>query len=342
MKKPFRQLVAVFGAVSLLAVTACSRDTVDSPGASDGAKEIVIGQVSGSAANPAVQVMNDAMTARAEEAGVKLLVETSENVEEQITKAEAMIAQGVTYLGLHPWDGAAVTPLIRSASQRGVKVVILIDGVPGVVEDGTALTFISGNELAAAEEIGKAVAQRYPGPTAGAIITGTPGNLSADNRTNGFKNGIKDSQITVAAEATANWARDQALRVAGDMLTANPELRFIFANNDEMAFGARAAIMEAGKSDTVATIGWNGTCAGLAALLKGEFLYEAVLPFDEFGAGLIDAAVDDAAGRPVEKSITPEVPILDTEQAKAILDGSAPGSDALKAALKAASENACN
>jgi ABC-type sugar transport system substrate-binding protein len=150
MRRPVRQFVAAAGALSLLTLAGCSKDSPSTP-AAGGGKEIVIGEVSGSAANPAVQVMNDAMKKRAQAAGVKLLVETSENVEEQITKAEAMMAQGVNYLGLHPWDGAAVVPLIKSAKQRGVKVVILIDGVPGVVEDGSALTFISGNELAAAE-----------------------------------------------------------------------------------------------------------------------------------------------------------------------------------------------
>jgi ribose transport system substrate-binding protein len=327
-------------ALCALVLAGCGRGAASSDSKGAG-KEITIGAVSASAANPAVQMMNDAMKKRAQEKGVKLLVETSESVEEQIEKAEAMIAQGVDYLGLHPWDGAAVVPLIESASARGVKVVILIDGVPGVVENGKAMTFISGDEVAAAEEVGKWVAGKYTGSPQAAVITGTPGNLSADNRTNGFKTGIKASPVKIVAEGTGNWARDEALRVAGDMLTANPDLDVIFANNDEMAFGALKAIAESGKADKIDTIGWNGTCIGLKALLDGDFALEAVLPFDVFGAGLIDAAVDDSSGKTVAKTITPEVPLLSTDQAKAILAGTQQASDVLVSRLKEASSGSC-
>jgi ABC-type sugar transport system substrate-binding protein len=323
-----------------VALAGCGRGDSSSDKDTAG-KDITIGAVSASAANPAVQMMNDAMKKRAEEAGVKVLVETSESVEEQIEKAEAMIAQGVDYLGLHPWDGAAVVPLIESAAARGVKVVILIDGVPGVVENGKALTFISGDEAAAAEEIGKWVAGKYSGSAQAAVITGTPGNLSADNRTNGFKAGLEGSSVKIVAEGTGNWARDEALRVAGDMLTANPDLDVIFANNDEMAFGALKAIAESGKAGKVGAIGWNGTCIGLKAVLDGDFVLEAVLPFDVFGAGLIDAALDDAGGKDVPKTITPEVPLLTTEQAKAILDGKEKASEVLVTRLKEASSGTC-
>src|SRR5699024_5909986 len=115
-----------------------------------------------------------------------------------------------------------VIPLIKNAAAQGVKVIILIDGVPGVVEDGDALTFVSGNEVAAAEQIGQWAAERYTEPAEAAVITGTPGNLSAQNRTDGFLAGVEGSSVSVVAQSTANWARDESLRVTGDVLTANP------------------------------------------------------------------------------------------------------------------------
>ncbi|MFH5823316.1 sugar ABC transporter substrate-binding protein [Georgenia sp. AZ-5] len=332
-------------AVGLAACTmiaaACNRAEETGAGGEQGgeAPQITIGAVSGSAANPAVQVMNDAMEERAEEVGVELLVETSEGVEEQIEKAEAMIAQGVDYLGLHPWDGEAVVPVVTNADAQGIKTVILIDGVPGVIEEGKALTFISGNEVEAAQEIGARVADQYPDAQV-AIITGTPGNLSAENRTNGFKTGVEGSGVQIVAEGPANWARDEALRVAGDMINAHPDLDVIFANNDEMAFGALQAASEAGK-EQIDIIGWNGTCVGLESLLNGDFVLEAVLPFDVFGSGLIDAAVDDSAGREVPPTIEPEVPVLTPEEAQAILDGEQEANDVLVSRLEEASAGQC-
>lgn len=322
-----------------LGLAACGSD--DGSGSDTEASDIKIGLVAGSAANPAIQVANAASEARAEELGVELLVETSESVEEQIEKADAMISQGVDYLGIQPWDGEAVVPLIKNAAAQDVKVIILIDGVPNVVEDGDALTFISGNERKAAEEIGAWVAEQYSGPTEAAVITGTPGNLSAQNRTEGFLAGVEGSSVEVVAQSTANWARDESLRVTGDVLTANPEIDVIFANNDEMGYGALSAVNEAKRSDKVDIIGWNGTCVGLEALLKGDFVLEAVLPFDVFGAALVDAAVDDSKGEDVPAQIAPEVPLLTTQDAKDILDGSAEASDTLKTQIEDADAGNC-
>jgi ribose transport system substrate-binding protein len=340
----FRATSLAAAVIFSLGLAGCSSPDSSSGGSSGGdkkASDIKVGVVAGSAANPAVQVMNDASKKRADELGVDLLVETSESVDEQIEKADAMIAQGVDYLGIHPWDGEAVVPLIKSAAAQGVKVVILIDGVPGVVESGDALTFISGNERAAAEKIGQWAAEQYTDPTEAAVITGTPGNLSAQNRTEGFVAGVKGSSVSVVAQSTANWARDESLRVTGDVLTANPDIGLIFANNDEMGYGALSAVNEAGRGDAVDIIGWNGTCVGLEALLKGDFVLEAVLPFDQFGAGLIDAAVDDAAGKDVPAQIEPEVPLLTQQDAKDILDGKSDVSDSLKQRVEEADAGKC-
>jgi ribose transport system substrate-binding protein/D-allose transport system substrate-binding protein len=335
MKQKNVKILLTLSALFLAACTSGTSSTDSSGDASNASSEVVVGAVSGSAANPAVQVMNAEMERKAKEAGVTLYVETSESVEEQIEKAEALIARGVQYLGLHPWDGAAVVPLIKSAKEKGVKVVILIDGVPDVVENGDALTFISGDEENAGIALGKWTAANKPGAQAG-IITGSPGNLAAETRTNAFKQGVSGSDVTVVAEGTGNWAREEALRVAGDMLTANPELSVFFANNDEMGFGALKAVTEANRTSSVSIISWNGTCIGLEALIKGEFVLEAVLPFDAFGAGLIDVAVADSKGESVEPRILPEVPVLTTDDAKAILDGSKSATDALVARLKEA------
>lgn len=339
MTKRITGSIAATAAV-LAALTACSTDSADTADApSDG--PVTIGVVSGSASNPAVQVMDQGIEDEAEASDVEVYVETSESVDEQIQKADALIARGVDYLALHPWDGEAVIPLIESASSQGVKVIILVDGVPGVVEDGDALTFVSGNEVEAAQAIGTMVAESATGPEQAALLTGTPGNLSAENRAKGFTDGIAGSQVEIVAQSTANWARDEALQVAGDIITANPDLDVIFAGNDEMALGAVAALQEAGKAGQVDVIGWNGTCVGLAGLLDGDLLALAALPFDEFGRTAVQVAVADSQGEDVDPRVEPDVPILTADTARAILDGSAEGSESLKADLTTAQAGGC-
>ena len=99
MNKRYGQVLLT---ISALFLAACTSGTTTTESTGDASTEIIVGAVSGSAANPAVQVMNAEMEKRATELGVTLFVETSESVEEQIEKADALIARGVQYLGLHP------------------------------------------------------------------------------------------------------------------------------------------------------------------------------------------------------------------------------------------------
>jgi ribose transport system substrate-binding protein len=203
-----------------------------------------------------------------------------------------------------------------------VKFFNLIDDVPGAVESGYAVSFISGDERKGGELLGQWLTTKMDAGKV-AIITGTPGNFAADYRTSGFKKGIASKPgLKVVAESTADWQRDQALRVATDMLTANPDLAAIFANNDEMAFGALQALKTAGKAGKVTVIGYNGTCIGIEATLKGDFAADGILPIPQFGQEFVDNAVKVANNETVPKRIAPPIVALSTDDTKAVADGS--------------------
>jgi ABC-type sugar transport system substrate-binding protein len=233
-----------------------------------------------------------------------------------------MIAQGIKVIAIHPWEGKAILAFQKQYSGEGVKFFNLIDDVPGAVDSGYAVSFISGDERKGGELLGQWLATKLDAGKV-AIITGTPGNFAADYRTSGFKKGIAAKPgIKVVAESSADWQRDQALRVATDMLTANPDLAAIFANNDEMAFGALQALKAAGKEGKVIVIGYNGTCIGIEATLKGDFAADGILPIPQFGQEFVTNAVKVASNETVPKTIAPPILALSTEDTKAIADGS--------------------
>src|SRR5438128_7355550 len=80
------------------------------------AKTVRIGAVTGNFSNPAVKQMVDAMQGELRKyPTAKFFVQDSANVSEQVAKAETMLGQGIDVLGLHPWDGKAIMPLIAKA-----------------------------------------------------------------------------------------------------------------------------------------------------------------------------------------------------------------------------------
>jgi ABC-type sugar transport system substrate-binding protein len=314
-----------------------------SPVAADSTKPVRIGAVTGNFSNPAVKAMVDAMQLQmAKYPTSTFLVQDSANVQEQIAKAETMLGQGIDVLGLHPWDGNAIQPLIKQAHDKGVKVFLLIDDAPGAVDSGNAISYISGDEVAGGRLLGEWLSGALADGGKIAILEGTPGNFSATYRSQGFKEGIaKNTKLSVVAEATGNWQRDQGLNAATNMLTANPDLAVLFAHNDEMAFGALQALKSAGKFGKVTLIGYNGTCIGIEATLKGDFQADGILPIPQIGSLFIDNAVKAGSGGTVEKRIEPEILALSTADAKAIQSGSKTVDPSLKQRIDDAAAGKC-
>jgi ABC-type sugar transport system substrate-binding protein len=307
------------------------------------AAEIRVGAVTGNFSNPAVKQMVDAMQTELKNfPNVTFLVQDSANVAEQVAKAETMLAQGVQVLGLHPWDGKAIFPALQKAKAKDVKVFLLIDDAPGAIDQGLAVSFISANEREGGRLLGKWLAGALPDGGKIAIVEGSPGNYAAIYRSEGFKQGIEENpKLQVVAEATGNWQRDQGLRVATDMITANPDLSAVFAHNDEMAFGALQALRAAGKLGKIILIGYNGTCIGIEATVKGEFQADGILPIPQIGSEFIKSAVKVANGETVPATIEPPILALTTEEAKAIAAGQTQTDPALSARVAQAAAGQC-
>jgi len=309
-----------------------------------------VGAVVANLDNPAVFEMVQGMESQiANYPNLELAVQDSRNVEDQISKAETLLAQGVNVLGLHLYDPMVSINLIRDAAKQGVAVVILIDEVPGVIEEGSAKAFIAGDEVLGGRTLGEWLVTNFPDGGEAAILTGNPGNLTAEARTTGFKAGLADSNWNVVAEQTANWVRDQGLVAFTDMLTANPNLAAVFANNDEMALGAIQAILAAGKQPydfltgegDIVVLGYNGTCVGLKATYDGDFSAEAILPFKAAGAAFADLAAQFAAGESIDPLITVEIPVLDASQFHEVVEGTMTVDPAIKANIDIAVGSGC-
>ena len=342
-----RRLRAVaFTAVLLLSLAACGGDDAGqgSGGQTGGGGERMrIGWVAQNFSNPAIV---DMVNAGKDEAAkkfpnVEVRAEDSQNLEDQISKAETLIAQGVDAIGLQPWEGAAIRPVLDRAKSANIPVFLTQDDAPGAVQEQLAVTYIASNEVEGGRLVGKWLAERLGGSGEVALIEGAPGDSPARNRTEGFEEAIQGTNLKIVARDTGNWARDQGLRVATDILTAHPNLKAIFAHNDEMAFGALEALRAARKDKSVLLIGYNGTCIGLEATIKGQFAAEGVLFLDQVGREFIRQAVALKDGKQVQPRIQPPIMVLDTKQANAMIEGQGQADPGLVERLKKAQAGDC-
>ncbi len=130
-----------------------------------------------------------------------------------------------------------------------------------------------------------------------AELEGIPGASASRERGQGFHN-IADKKLKVLAKQSANFDRSQALTVSENILQANPDVKAIFAQNDEMALGAISAAKAANKQ--IFIIGFNGTDDGVKAVKDGTMAATTQQP-DKMGEIGVDAALKLAKGENVEK-----------------------------------------
>ena len=110
--------------------------------------------------------------------------------------------------------------------------------------------------------------------------------------------------------------RDRALKAADDMLQSNPDLRAIFAINDETALGALSAAEARGKTDLV-IVGYDAAPEAVAAIKRNSALKADVAQQPrEIGAKTIEAIARHFHRRNGRKNVSVPVKIVDANNAQ--------------------------
>jgi ribose transport system substrate-binding protein len=111
-----------------------------------------------------------------------------------------------------------------------------------------------------ADGLAEAITAKYGKPEGDvALITSLPGVGSLDARAKGFKEELaaKYPGLKLVADKVADGQATTGLNIMTDLITANPNLRGVFASNLIMAQGAGQAIAENKKADTIKLIGFD-------------------------------------------------------------------------------------
>ena len=122
-----------------------------------------------------------------------------------------------------------------------------------------------------------ALIESLGGPSTKATIvelTGTTGSSPAILRGGGFDGELasKAPDIKIVAEQTANFDRATGQQVMATLIKQYPNIKGVFAHNDEMAIGAITALKAAGKhpGQDIKVVSIDGTKDAINLVLSGE------------------------------------------------------------------------
>jgi len=249
--------------------------------------------------------LEGALRAAAEEAGLRVLVDSAEHdPSRQTAQIENFVTRRVDAIVVCPGDSDGVVPSLERANAAGIPVFTAdIAATGGDVVAHVASDTVQGGRLAAerlAREIGGA---------GEVVIIDHPEVSSVQDRVRGFKQALAAwPDVELVGEPSAGGLRDRAHAIAEDVLQSRPDLAGIFAINDPCALGALRAVGDR----PVAIVGFDATPEAREAIRRGSALKADVVQYpEEIGRRTIEAIVRHRAGEPVEPVIGVEVGIVD-------------------------------
>ena len=210
----------------------------------------------------------DGMKAAAEELGYELNVQSaSNNSRQQIDQVNNLLVQQIGALIFISQDSTAATAGVRAANQAGVPV-IAVDQRPESGE-GELATFIATDSVKAARDLCTWMFEQMGGEGQIAILKGVLGSTAEQQRTQGCDEALAENpNIEVVSTQTANWDENEAYKAMQNVLTANPDLKAVFAESDAMSLGAAKAAQQAGVEGLI-SVGIDGFPTQLAAIEEG-------------------------------------------------------------------------
>lgn len=222
------------------------------------------------------------------------------DIEGQIALIESMVTRGVQGIAITPVDPTVASTLDKAVA-AGVKVVLMDNSIPGWKGQTALATTDNYNAGKIAGQYLKTVLKN--GDTLG-ILEGVPGVPSLDDRVKGMLDGLQGVEVKIVGRGATNCTEELGINVAQDLLTANPDLKAIYAACGPPAAGAAQAIKNAGiANDRFVLVGFDFCCGEEEALVAGiEDATVAQFPAKMAELG-VDALVKAIRGEKVESLI---------------------------------------
>ena len=248
--------------------------------------------------NPFFVTLKDGAEAKAKELGYQMVVLDSQNdPAKELANVEDLTVRKVSAILVNPTDSAAVGNAIMLANKAGIPVLTLDRGA----NVGEVKAHIASDNVAGGKMAGDFIASKLGKNIDVIQLEGIAGTSAARDRGEGFAQAVKANGFKVLASQPADFDRTKGLNVMENLLAAHPDVKAVFAQNDEMALGALRATQAAGKQ--VLIVGFDGTDDGKAAVKSGKLGATVAQQPALIGAIGVETADKVLKGEAVEKYI---------------------------------------
>ncbi len=192
---------------------------------------------------------------------------TETDLQGQLSILETMAGKSYGAYLLSPLSNENLNSVVDGFKANGVPVVNV-----NCEYLSQADVFVGASNLELGNLAAAYIGDKLGGKGKVIIIEGVPGSYTSTNRVEGFKaTMVKDfAGIEIVASQPADYEMEKGMNVATNLLSANPDIKAIYAANDNMALGAVEALRSANKLGSVIVLGIDGTSGAFDSIRKGE------------------------------------------------------------------------
>lgn len=282
MKKLFAILMA---AMMLVGLTACGGEDKPTSGSNDAgtdtgsSKLIKVGIINNDPNESGYRTANDKdlKDKFTKENGYDASFAYSKKNDEQMQQAQKMIQDEVDYLLLSAAGTSGWDTVLKEAKDAGTKVILfdrIVDADESLYEAGVVSDMDKEGETAV-EWLKKQNLDKYEI----IHIQGEMGSAPQRGRTGALDKQVKaDKNWTLVAQQTAEWNTETAQQIVQTVIDSKKTFNVIYAENDDMAKGAAAALDKAnishGVDKDVIIMGFDCNKWALEELKKGNWNYD--------------------------------------------------------------------
>jgi ribose transport system substrate-binding protein len=294
------RLAAVAAAALALTLTACGGQA---GGGGGGGDQPYIAIISKGFQHQFWQAVKKGADQEAAKEGVRITFEgpaTESDIEQQVTMLTNALAKQPAALGFAALDSKAAAPLLAQAKSLNIPVVAFDSGVDSDIPLTTAAT----DNKAAAAEAAKHMAEALGGTGKVAMVVHDQTSKSGTDRRDGFTEWMQANApgITLLEPQYGGGDQAKSADITKSIISANPDLKGIYAANEGSAVGVLKGVAESGATG-LTIIGFDSGKDQVDAINDGTML--GAITQDPVGMGeqLVQAAVKATKGEQLPKVI---------------------------------------
>lgn len=216
--------------------------------------------------NPFFVSLKEGAQKKADELGYQLIVlDSQNNPAKELSNVQDLTIRGTNIILINPTDSDSVGNAVSIANKAKIPVITL----DRAANKGEVVSHIASDNVAGGKMAGDFIAEKIGTDAKIIQLEGIAGTSAARERGKGFAESMVSHKFKLLASQPADFDRTKGMNVMQNLITAQPGVQAVFAQNDEMALGAMRALQIAGKRD-VLIVGFDGTNDGIKAVEAGR------------------------------------------------------------------------